>query len=78
MTPYIPHQAQRIQTGRTIYLYSPMPEVNGFWNQWAMPIGKHTPRTISLLPEHILAYLRRRHTANVHGCGRPDTRASPA
>ncbi|HSX31240.1 MAG TPA: glycosyl hydrolase [Candidatus Saccharimonadales bacterium] len=41
---YIREWAVRIRDcSRTIYV-SPMPEMNGFWNQWSVPVGHHDPK----------------------------------
>jgi len=50
---YIREWAGRIRDdGRTIYL-SPLPEMNGFWNQWSIPIGKHKPEDFIAAWRHI-------------------------
>jgi mannan endo-1,4-beta-mannosidase len=40
---YIRRWAQKIRDCRRQIYLSPMPEMNGFWNQWSIPLGKHKP-----------------------------------
>ncbi|HSX32842.1 MAG TPA: glycosyl hydrolase [Candidatus Saccharimonadales bacterium] len=50
---YISSWARAIKNyERTIYL-CPLPEMNGFWNQWSVPIGKHTPEDFIAAWRHI-------------------------
>src|SRR5664279_3522132 len=62
---YISRWAQRIRDdGRTIHL-GPMPEMNGFWNQWSVPIGKHKPADFIAAWRHIHDVFAAEGTANV-------------
>ena len=75
---YLRVWAQRLRDwGRTIYL-CPMPEPNGFWNQWSTVIGKHTPADYIAAWRHMHAVFDTESAANVRWVWSPNAGDMPA
>jgi mannan endo-1,4-beta-mannosidase len=62
--------------GQTIHL-CPMPEMNGFWNQWSVPIGKHEPADFIAAWRHIHDLFAREGAANVRWVWAPNAGDMP-
>jgi beta-mannanase len=74
---YLQRWAQRIRDyGRTIHL-CPMPEPNGFWNQWSSVIGKHPPSDYIAAWRHIHGVFQIAGVTNVKWVWNPNAGDSP-
>ena len=75
---YLRRWANRIrECGRTIHL-CPMPEMNGFWNQWSVPIGKHTREIFIATWRHIHQVFATESVTNVRWVWAPNAGDMPA
>lgn len=75
---YLRTWAQKIRDcGRTIYL-CPMPEPNGFWNQWSMVIGKHQPMDYMAAWRHMHDIFEEEGAANARWVWGPNAGDMPA
>jgi mannan endo-1,4-beta-mannosidase len=61
---------------RTIYL-CPLPEMNGCWNQWSVPIGKHRPEEFVAAWRHLSDIFRDERCSNVLWVWAPNADDTP-
>jgi beta-mannanase len=74
---YLRSWAHRIRAcGRTVYL-CPMPEMNGFWNQWSVPVGEHKPGDFISAWRHIHGLFMQEQAANVRWVWAPNAEDMP-